>query len=122
MKHTFDSAAKAICFGFSDQIARTWKQYDIQQAKRGSWLNAYTAALLVCEQVLGVNWRAADPGAFQKASHALETAIPELFADYWMELPTTYADENISPPLFRACEATDSRAVRWGGGFNLTKK
>lgn len=77
-KHTPTTAARVVRAMFAGQIATTWDQYADQAAKRGSWLNSYTAAKIVQEQC-GCDFRA--------ASGALGEVIPELFAEYWEALP-----------------------------------
>jgi len=76
-QHTPESAAKALRVGFEDQVAKTWTDYYAERCGAG-FLNCYQFAKLVQEQA---------SCGFKEASLALETAIPELFADYWQQLP-----------------------------------
>ncbi len=66
----------------ADFIATNWAQYFDVRYK----LNAYTAAKLVQEQC---NGPLRDfPITFVVASAAVAEAIPELFGEYWMALPS----------------------------------
>lgn len=86
--HTPLSVARALRIGFAANIAKTWEQYSAQSANHGFWLNAYTAAKLVQEQVNGIGQSGIrnEPCSFQDASLALQEAIPELFAEFWEAL------------------------------------
>lgn len=90
-QHTPQTAARAVRALYAENIARTWDQYFDHQAKKPTaryWLTSYEAAKLVQEQC-GCEFRA--------ASLALESVIPELFAEYWEALPfvTTARTSNI---------------------------
>jgi hypothetical protein len=106
--HTPETAAQAVRAMFVDRIAITWEQYfeqarelqSIPPAQRGSasssWLNSYQAAKLVQEQCNGPQKN--EPVTFREASLAVETVIPELFAEYWERLPVA------QPVLSVKCE------------------
>jgi hypothetical protein len=79
MKHTPETAAKAVRTLLSRDIATTREQYFDGEHNA----NAYTAAKLVQEQVNGPLKEA--PCDFKTAMLAVQDAMPELFADYWGE-------------------------------------
>lgn len=94
MKHTPHTAALAVRALLGDTIARTWPDYFDGQHKA----NAYTASLLVMEQVNGPGKRT--PCSFRRAARAVARVIPELFADYWDALEHTQPiSENSAPSV-----------------------
>jgi hypothetical protein len=72
-QHTPESAAKAMRVGFEKQIAKTWADYEAER-NGGPFMNCYQFGKLVQEQA---------DCSFREAVTALQSAIPELFADYW---------------------------------------
>jgi hypothetical protein len=72
-KHTPLSAAKALRIGFESMIAKTWDDY-FAERQGAAFLNCYQFGKLVQEQ---------SDCTFREACKALETVVPELFAEYW---------------------------------------
>ena len=80
VKKTPQNVALGIRSRFEKNIATTWADYAAAQARRGFWLDANRAALMVQEQIVGC--------CFETAADAVAAAVPELFGNYWVELLT----------------------------------
>lgn len=86
-KHTPLSAARAVRALFEGSIAKTWPEYHAD----GHKLNSYEATKIAQEQCNGIDRAAgrvaSGPCSFEECSHAIAQVIPELFAEYWEDLP-----------------------------------
>ena len=70
--------AKSLRVQFEQNVAKTWPQYFEQAQHRGVWLTAYNATLMVQEQC---------NCPFREAARAVEQVFPELYAEFWNDLP-----------------------------------
>lgn len=99
MKHTPITAAKSVraLMERTSRIARTRPEFRAEQAYRqslpaherpggGEWASAYQAYRLTAEQVHGPGRLLTDEQSLA-IQQAIEIAMPELFAEYWEQLP-----------------------------------
>jgi hypothetical protein len=97
-RHTPESAARAVRSLFHGRIATTWDDYEAQAKELAALapFRRFVADFLSRGQTRSGTMQRAQrdgPVTFRAASLALETVIPELFAEHWMALPMKSATD-----------------------------